>query len=55
VLKNQGRLYFITTARKPDGSHATLKLHRLLNVRPDGLQVDQEKHGYLDLPKAELR
>jgi hypothetical protein len=55
VQISDSRVYFQAKVRKPDGKRATLKLHRLLKVCPDGLGVDHEKHEYLDLRKNELR
>jgi hypothetical protein len=48
-------IYFATHVQKPDGKWTKIQLHRFLKTCPDGLQVDHEKHEYLDLRKTELR
>jgi hypothetical protein len=55
VRISDSRIYFATRVKQPNGKRTMLYLHRFLKSCPDGLQIDHEKHEYLDLRKTELR
>jgi hypothetical protein len=55
VRISDSRVYFQTRVKQPDGKYTELSLHRFIMNAPDDLDVDHEKHEYLDLRQTELR